>query len=165
MTKPIIGTKLVNVIITKEPFENFYYLFFESMSRKLDRPDIKDWKFVYKTKEECLQKMQEIINIAYPDSDDIHNKTKEITRKYILKYIDKHPETINEEAIDQLKLLKEEHLLALISKQDKELLVDILQHLNQLELFDIIETDDNTLEEFTKKYQKPVRFIQNITEL
>ena len=165
MTKPIIATKLVNVIITKEPFEKFYYLFFESMARKLDRPDIKDWKFVYKTREECLQKMQEVINIAYPDSDNILEKTKEITRKYILKYIDKHPETINEDAINQLEQLKEEHLLALISRQDKELLIDILQHLNKLELFDIIETEYNTIEEFTNKYQEPIRFIQNISEL
>lgn len=174
MTKPIFATKLVGIIISKEPYEKAHILWFEDIAKKLDRPDIKDWGTIYTQKDEYFAKVDEIMKLEYPNlsNEERTEKARNKFFEYVLKYIKQNPNVVNQEIIEKLKQIKEEHILALISTSEKEFLIKILEQLNLLDLFDIIEASNSNekddreqiYQKFVEKYGTPIKYIENLED-
>lgn len=175
MKKPIIATRFVNVFIDSTPWRRAHILWFEDAAQKLQRPDIKDWGIIYTQEEDYMQKVDEIMNLQYPNlkDEEKNEKARELFFNYVLKYIDQNPSSINKKAIEKFTKLKQKYTLALVSTNTKEVIQKLLKNADLENFFDIIHTSqkkekDNTpklLQDFEKKYEKPIIYIQSFEEL
>jgi len=165
MPKQIIATTLSGLFIKSEPWDNAHILWFQDASEKLNDQSVNDWA----NKPDYFKGVDEVMERLYPDLSDKQRtkKARELFFESVCKYIEKHPDVVNQERVDYFKSLKQEYQIALITTNTQQAVNTILSSSNLQDLFDIIETslpeekDDKAVvfNRFIRKQGKPIIYI------
>jgi phosphoglycolate phosphatase-like HAD superfamily hydrolase len=165
MEKPIIATTLSGLFIKKQAWDKAHAIWYENAAKKLNDKSVLDWI----GKPDYFKGVDEVMQRLYPSLNDKKRtiKARQMFFDAVIKYIKQNPDVKNNQIIDYFNSLKSKYRLALITTNTKQALEKILSATKLSNLFDIVETseesekDDKVIvfDRFFKKHNKPTLYI------
>lgn len=165
MEKPIVATTLAGLFIKKEAWDNAHKMWYQKAAEILNDSSVLKWI----ERPDYFKGVDEIMQRLYPHANDTERTVtaRKMFFDSVIKYILQNPAMRNEEIVAYFMSLKGKFRLALITTNTKSALEKILSATNLTNLFDIIETSDESekddkaivFDRFIKKYGKPAIYI------
>ena len=163
--KPIIATTLSGLFIKKEAWDKAHILWYQEAARKLQDDSILEWI----NRLDYFKGVDEVMQRLHPELTE-EERTRAARKTFfdsVIQFIQENPGTKNKEIINYFQELKSRFTLALVTTNTKQALDKILAATGLSELFDLVETSDETekddkravFERFVKKHGKPVIYI------
>jgi hypothetical protein len=165
MEKPIIAITISGLLIKSDPWKKAHIKWFNWASEELKNPSIKE----YSSKDNYFQYVDEVMKKLFPllSEEKRTIKARELFFDMVCNGIKENTELINKKVIENLRKLKNQFKIALITTNNLESVNKITKIAKINDFFDIIETsntdekDDKRLvfERFISKYGKPQLYV------